>query len=459
MDDRREDDGRNWILGAALPLAAIALVVAIASALSGGDADDDAVRSPADEIAASAALKVEDPAAYTKQFVNDAVRLYEERGLDALLQHASDPGHMDGAWYIGVMDNEGTSIGHPNPAVRGQSLFGPAGIDVSGYRFGPSFVDATANGGWISYVYHNPETGECGQKHAWVVRRDDIFIGSGWYEPSHPLLPSKCAPADYAVATVDRAVAHYRAEGLDAAVARHSSAAATDGRFYVFILDANDGTVLAHPAATYIGENLTVGSEAYGDAGYFYARDLMQATPQGTFVPGVIGVPTVDERNPFHTIEEVKHYYAVRVDDLIFVSGWYTPAPTKADPGEYARLLVGRALTHLDDRGEASLLERYNDPESLDGPWYVFVLEDRWGDLYTVANSNLPDLVGTTRERIDANGYNYGEAFAAVTEQGGGEWVSYLITHPQTREDAPKHSWVVRRGDLLIGAGWYQGIE
>ena len=25
-------------------------------------------------------------------------------------------------------------------------------------------------------------------------------------------------------------------------------------------------------------------------------------------------------------------------------------------------------------------------------------------------------------------------------------------------EDAPKHSWVVRRGDLLFGAGWYEGI-
>ena len=34
-------------------------------------------------------------------------------------------------------------------------------------------------------------------------------------------------------------------------------------------------------------------------------------------------------------------------------------------------------------------------------------------------------------------------------EEGGGEWVSYLFTHPQTGEDAPKHSWVVRRGNLI----------
>ena len=75
-----------------------------------------------------------------------------------------------------------------------------------------------------------------------------------------------------------------------------------------------------------------------------------------------------------------------------------------------------------------------------------------------MASVNRPDLVGTTWERIDANGFNYGEAFAAVTEEGRGEWVSYSFTHPETGEDAPKHSWVVRRGNILFGVGWYEGI-
>ena len=110
--------------------------------------------------------------------------------------------------------------------------------------------------------------------------------------------------------------------------------------------------------------------------------------------------------------------------------------------------------------GREGTLDYYNLPESADGPWYVFVLEDREGDLYSVANSNRPELVGTTRERIDANGFNYGEALAAVTEEGGGEWVSYLFTHPQTR--AMTHlstaGWCVA-DNLLFGAGWYEGIE
>ena len=104
-------------------------------------------------------------------------------------------------------------------------------------------------------------------------------------------------------------------------------------------------------------------------------------------------------------------------------------------------------------------LAPYNDPASADGPWYVFILEDRDGDLYTVSHSTRPDLLGTTRDRIDVNGFNCGEAFAAAMEDGGGEWVSYLFTHPQTGEDAPKHSWVAWRGNLIFGAGWYEGIE
>ena len=266
--------------------------------------------------------------------------------------------------------------------------------------------------------------------------------------------------AAYTVATVEQAVARYRSEGREASIAYHSSMESVDGRWYVFILEAATGTVLAHPANVYVGQDLTVGSEAYDDAGYYYAGDLIKATPEGIFVRDVLGVPTRDEQNPFHTIEEVKHYYAVLEDGLIFASGWYTPAPTKEDPAEYARLLVGRALTRYDDTGHEATLAHYNDPASADGPWYVFIIEERDdGRLYSVAHSTRPDLVGTTRERIDANGFNYGEAFAAVTETGGGEWVSYLFTHPETREDAPKHSWIVRRGNLLFGVGWYEGIE
>ena len=406
--------------------------------------------------------KEDDPAGYTQWFVQDAVDIYDTRGLEALIEWTNDPTNVDGDWYIYVLDLEGTIIAHILPELRGQSLLGPVGVDITGARFGPDFLKITEEGGWITYYTRNPNGADCELKHSWAVRRREVIIGSGWYEDAvpQPPLPSKCEVTDYTVATVEQAVARYRAEGREASIAYHSSMESVDGRWYVFILEAATGTVLAHPANVYVGQDLTVGSEAYGDAGYYYAGDLIKATPEGVFVRDVLGVPTKDEQNPFHTIEEVKHYYGVLEDGLIFVSGWYTPAPTKEDPAEYARLLVGRALTRYDDTGREATIAHYNDPASADGPWYVFILDERDDTrFYTFAHSNRHDWVGTTRERIDANGYNYGEAFAAVTETGGGEWVSYLFTHPETREVAPKHSWVVRRDNLLFGVGWYEGIK
>ena len=146
---------------------------------------------------------------------------------------------------------------------------------------------------------------------------------------------------------------------------------------------------------------------------------------------------------------------------VVVIAGCSGSAPTMGEAPQrelqdYTQQLVSDAVDHFDEHGLDATIERYNDPGRVDGPWYVFVLEDRDGALYTVANPARPELVGTTRDRIDPTGYDYGEAFAAVTEGSGGAWVSYVFTHPVTGADAPKHSWVVRRGDVLIGAGWYE---
>lgn len=406
--------------------------------------------------------KEQDPAGYTKWFVQDAVDVYDVQGLEGLLETYNDPEKVDGAWYIYVLDADGTMLAHPvMKELLGQNIV-HAGIDLAGNHFGPEFLEVTEEGKWIPpFFFYNPVDDSCDLKHAWAVRRGDIIIGSGWHEPpqTSSLLPSKCEQADFTVATVQRAVKHYRAEGRDAAIAHHSSTANIDGRWYTFMINADTGEVIAHPTASFIGNILTESVEGYDDTGYYYAGDLINATEDGTFVRDIISVPTIDEENPFHTIEEVKHYYAVLEDGIIFASGWYTPPPTQNDLPEYARLLVGRALTMYDDEGLEATLDYYNSPESAEGQWYVFILEDREDGLYTIAHATRPDLVNTTRVRIDANGFNYGEAFLAITEKSGGEWVDYLFTHPETGEDASKHSWVARRGDLLFGVGWYDGIN
>ena len=144
---------------------------------------------------------------------------------------------------------------------------------------------------------------------------------------------------------------------------------------------------------------------------------------------------------------------------IVALSDSDTDAPSKANAPAYTIWLVDQALARYERDGAEATLDYYNSIEALDGSWYVFVIEDRDGVLYSVANSNRPDLVGTTYDRIDVDGYDYGAAFAQTVEGGAGQWVSYLFTHPVTREDALKHTWIVRRGNLLFGAGWYDGIR
>ena len=295
-------------------LAAAALLVGIL-ALIGSDGTEDGDGGPPSQA---------NGPAYTIWLVEEALAYYEAEGREAAIARYGSLESVDGPWYVFIGDEEGILIGHFNKDIIGQSLrTDPLGTDVTGYHFGSAMADADENGRWITYVFLNPDTGEQQRKHAWVIRRDGLLFGSGWYDYS------------------------------------------------------------SHAAA----------------------------------------------------------------------------APSKTNAAAYTVWLVEQALDRSEREGVEATLDHYNSPEALDGAWYVFLIEDRGGELYSVANANRPDIVGTTRERIDATGFNYGEVFAATVDGGAGQWVSYLFTHPETREDALKHTWIVRRGNLLFGAGWYEGIK
>ena len=261
--------------------------------------------------------------AYAVWLVDQALARYERDGLQATLDYYNSGASVDGSWYVFVIGEDSSLIGHYDDNVRGKLLDGPLGTDVTGYEYGKAMLAADESGRWVTYVFNNPATGDPQRKHSWVVKRDGRLFGSGWYD----------------------------------------------------------------------------------------------------------------------------------------FSSYAAPAPPKTSVEAYTVWLVDQALARYERDGLQATLDYYNSPEALDGPWYVFMIEDRDGALYSVANSNRPDIVGTTRERIDREGFNYGEAFAQVVDGGAGEWVRYWFTHPETDEDAVKHTWIVRVGDYLFGAGWYEGIS
>ena len=121
-----------------------------------------------------------EPAAYTQSIVQDAIRLYSQVGRQAAIEYYSSAENVDGQWYAFIIDGDGYTIAHFSPEMIGRD---PAlRVDSTGNFYGDEMQSATEEGKWVSYVFTNPDTGEETLKHAWIVRHDGLFFGSGWYE-------------------------------------------------------------------------------------------------------------------------------------------------------------------------------------------------------------------------------------------------------------------------------------
>ena len=132
--------------------------------------------------------------------------------------------------------------------------------------------------------------------------------------------------------------------------------------------------------------------------------------------------------------------------------------PPRSAPAEYTRFFVDNAISRYEAQGLGSILAYYNRPESADGQWYVFIVDEN--DLVIghydahLIGEDLKGPVGT-----DANGYNFGPEMLSAT--GDGKWVSYVYRNPESGVGSDfgdlelKNAWVVKHDGLLFGSGWY----
>ena len=134
--------------------------------------------------------------------------------------------------------------------------------------------------------------------------------------------------------------------------------------------------------------------------------------------------------------------------------------PPKSAPAGFTKFFVDNAISRYETQGLDATLAYYNRPESIDGQWYVFVIDEN--DLvigHPDANRLGLDVKGWVG--TDANGYNFGPDMLSAT--GDGKWVSYVYRNPEsggigsdnTGELQLKNVWVVRHDGLLFASGWY----
>ena len=117
---------------------------------------------------------------YTKEFVRQAVALYDAVGRDATVDYYNAEESVDGAWYVFIIGEDGRTMAHFNPMFIGRDP--DQRVDSTGYFYGDDLLGATESGSWVSYVLTNPELGTERRKHTWAVSHDGLIFASGWYE-------------------------------------------------------------------------------------------------------------------------------------------------------------------------------------------------------------------------------------------------------------------------------------
>ena len=138
--------------------------------------------------------------------------------------------------------------------------------------------------------------------------------------------------------------------------------------------------------------------------------------------------------------------------------------PPRTDPVGYTKFFVESAINRYETEGLDATLAHYSSPESVDGQWYVFIIDEN--DL-SIAHPD-PARIGLDLKGwvgADANGYEFGPQMLSATEEGA--WVSYVYKNPESgaidsgdfSELQLKNAWVVRHDGLLFGSGWYVNAD
>ncbi len=101
--------------------------------------------------------------------------------------------------------------------------------------------------------------------------------------------------------------------------------------------------------------------------------------------------------------------------------------PPKWEPAAYTQYFVRAAIRKYQEEGLDATVAHYNTAESIDGQWYIFIIDQ---DDIVLAHAANPDLVGRhASEGVGPNNYPAGEAVAAVADEDGA-WFSYTFVNP-----------------------------
>ena len=383
----------------------------------------------------------EDLAAFTENYVQKAIAMYESEGREATVAYYDSRDSLDGQFYLFLIDENDIYIAHPVfPHLKDSDIKDVK--DTTGYELGKEIAKATEAGHWVDYLWPHPVTGVAEPKSAWVVRHDGLIFASGYYTPdpnAEPPAWQNADPQDYTVTYVENAIARYEEDGMEAMLNYYNSAASFENQWYMFVVDEDDVYVV-HPLLPHlIGTDV---KEVESSDGYELGKEIAKATEEGIWVEYLWPHPLTFREVP-------KVGYAVRHDGMIFASGYY---PTQADdPMAYTRAYVEKAIERYKTEGRDNAVAFYNTPASIDGEWFLVMVDE---DNKILATPLAPHLIGQDTSYM-AGVFKNVEAILEATEKG--QWTWHDFFNPATAEDDQLHMWSIRYDGVIFTAG-YSGV-
>ena len=380
----------------------------------------------------------EDLADFTQHYVQKAIDFYDREGLAATIEYYDSRESVDGQFYLFFIDENDIYLAHPIfPHLKGTDVKDVVGSD--GQELGKEIAEATETGHWVDYLWPNPVTALEEPKSAWVMRHDGLIFASGYYTPdpnAEPPAWKDAAPHEYTVTYVENAIARYDREGLEAMKAYYNSVASFEGQWYMFIMDAND-MYIVHPLLPHlIGTDL---KDVVGADGYELGKEIVKAADAEHWVNYLWPHPATLQDAP-------KVAYAVRHDGLIFASGYY---PVE-DPRAKTQAYVAEAIAMYERDGLDATVAYYNSAESIDGQFYLFLVDAN----ETIRTSPIiSDYIGLDytdfKQRFDPTEFN----ILTATEEG--QWFQASIYNPHTPEADLQHVWAIRHDGLIFSSGYF----
>ena len=128
----------------------------------------------------------------------------------------------------------------------------------------------------------------------------------------------------------------------------------------------------------------------------------------------------------------------------------------KSDNPAYTQSFVKSAINLYNALGRDDTIAYYNTVESVDGQWYVFIVDELG---YTIGHHNPMFRNRDPAARVDSTGYFYGGDLLSATEAG--RWVDYVLAQPGDGRRASETyvGGAARRADIRVGVVRASSIE